>query len=88
MSGGVHRTERGSAGSNSTKNVLVNLDPALPRSVLCTSRLSILLIVCLGIIAACRQGAERGRVPSEVQEVVASFGENIAQERYEEIYNQ
>jgi hypothetical protein len=37
-------------------------------------------------VAACRQDAERGRVPSEVNEVVASVGENIAQERYEQIY--
>ncbi len=38
--------------------------------------------------AACRQDAERGRVPSEVNEVIASVGENIAQERYEQIYNE
>jgi len=30
-----HRTERGSAGSNSVFCVLVVFDPALPRSVLC-----------------------------------------------------
>jgi len=51
---------------------------------------SIVLIICLAGLtaAACRQESERGRVPSEVQEVVASVGENIAQERYEEIYNE
>ena len=27
-------------------------------------------------------------MPSEVQEVVTSVGENIAQERYEQIYNE
>jgi hypothetical protein len=31
----VHRTERGSAGSNVTKSMLIEFDPALPRSVLC-----------------------------------------------------
>jgi hypothetical protein len=36
---------------------------------------------------ACRQDAGRGRVPSEVQEVIASVGENINQERYDQIYN-
>jgi hypothetical protein len=50
--------------------------------------LSILLIICLATGAACRQEAERGRVPSEVNEVVANIGENIAQERYEQIYNE
>ena len=39
-------------------------------------------------MAACRQDAERGRVPTEVQEVIANVGENIAQERYEKIYNE
>jgi catalase len=29
-----------------------------------------------------------GRVPSEVQEVVTNVGEQIAQERYEQIYNE
>ena len=81
---GMHRTERGSAGSNSTKNVLVNVDPALPRSVLCV------LFICLAslTVSACRQDVERGRVPSAVQEVVTSVGEDIAQERYEQIYSE
>jgi hypothetical protein len=78
---GMHRTERSSAGSNSTKNVLVNVDPALPRSVLCIFLISLTVL-------ACRQDAERGRVPSAVLEVVTSVGENIAQERYEQIYNE
>jgi hypothetical protein len=34
------------------------------------------------------QRMELGRVPSEVQEVVTSVGEQIAQERYEQIYNE
>ena len=48
----------------------------------------ILLIVFLSVlpVAACRQ--ETGRVPSEVQEVVTTVGDDIAQERYEKIYNE
>lgn len=48
------------------------------------------LIICLASLTmtACRQDAERGRVPSEVNEVVAGVGENITQERYEQIYNE
>ena len=88
MSGGVHRTERGSAGSTFPNTSFVEFDPALPRSVLCGPRLSIFLIICIATVAACRQEAERGRVPSEVQEVVANVGENITQERYEQIYNE
>jgi hypothetical protein len=50
----------------------------------------ILLIVFLFAIsvAACRQDAGRARVPSEVQEVVTTVGDDIAQERYEKIYNE
>jgi hypothetical protein len=49
----------------------------------------IFLIVILSAFswAACRQDADRGRVPTEVQELIANVGENIAQERYEQIYN-
>ena len=52
--------------------------------------LSIFIIVFLSTltVSACRQDAERGRVPSEVNEVIATVGENIAQERYEQIYNE
>ena len=51
--------------------------------------LSIFLIFLSSLtVSACRQDAERGRVPSEVQEVVTSVGENIAQERYEQIYSE
>lgn len=52
--------------------------------------LSVFLILALPIlsVSACRQEAERSRVPPEVQEVVASVGENIAQEHYEQIYNE
>jgi hypothetical protein len=51
--------------------------------------LSIYLIVLSSLTAsACRQDADRGRVPSEVNEVVTSVGENMAQERYEQIYSE
>ena len=51
---------------------------------------SILPIICLAIFAVfgCGANTERGRVPSEVQEVVAQVGDQIAQERYEQIYNE
>jgi hypothetical protein len=42
----------------------------------------------LAIVSACGQDNDRGRVPSEVQEVVNTVGEQIAQERYEQIYNE
>lgn len=41
----------------------------------------------LAIACGCGQ-TERGRVPIEVQEVVNTVGEQIAQERYEQIYNE
>lgn len=52
--------------------------------------LSIFLVVFLSslTVSACRQDGERGRVPAEVHEVIASIGENIAQERYDQIYNE
>lgn len=50
----------------------------------------ILLIVLLSVlsVAACRQDTGRGRVPSEVNEVIARVGDDIAYERYEKIYNE
>ena len=52
--------------------------------------LSVSLVISLQIVAvsACRQDAGGGRVSSEVQEVVANVGEKIAQERYDQIYNE
>ena len=47
----------------------------------------LIILVSALSVAACRSNADRGRVPSEVQEVIANVGENIAQERYEQIYN-
>jgi Protein of unknown function (DUF4019)/Protein of unknown function (DUF3887) len=51
---------------------------------------SILPIICIAIFTAlaCGVNTGRGRVPSEVQEVVAQVGDQIAQERYEQIYNE
>ena len=50
----------------------------------------ILLIVLLSAlsVAACRGETDRGRVPTEVQEVITTVGDDIAQERYEKIYNE
>ena len=42
----------------------------------------------LAIACGCGQPAERGRVPIEVQEVVNTVGDQIAQQRYEQIYNE
>ncbi|HKG46946.1 MAG TPA: DUF4019 domain-containing protein [Pyrinomonadaceae bacterium] len=55
-----------------------------------TCGLSLFLIVVLASLTlpACRQEAERGRVPGEVQEVVATVGEKMDQERYDQIYNE
>jgi hypothetical protein len=52
--------------------------------------LSVFLIAILSVLAApaCRGDGERARVPAEVQEVVTNVGEQIAQERYEQIYNE
>jgi len=50
----------------------------------------VLLIVLLSALSvtACRPDTDRGRVPIEVQEVVTTVGDDIAQERYEKIYNE
>ena len=47
----------------------------------------VVLLVMPVMTMACRQ-AERSRVPSEVNEVITNIGEHIAQERYEQIYNE
>ena len=39
-------------------------------------------------VSACGRDVERARVPTEVQEVVANVGDQIAQERYEQIYTE
>ena len=54
----------------------------------CGRYLLIFLIILSALsVTACRQDSDRGRVPTEVQEVITSVGEDIAQERYEKIYN-
>jgi hypothetical protein len=52
--------------------------------------LSAFLIAFLPVltVSACRGNVERARVPSQLQDVVARVGEQIAQERYEQIYNE
>jgi len=39
-------------------------------------------------VAACRPEGGRGRVPGEVNEVIANVSEQIAEERYEQVYNE
>lgn len=48
----------------------------------------LVIFLSIPIVSACREPAERSRVPSEVQEVVTNIGDLIAQERYEQIYNE
>jgi hypothetical protein len=51
--------------------------------------LSVFLIIFVSLtVSACRQDGDRGRVPAEVNEAVATVGENIAEGRYEQIYNE
>jgi hypothetical protein len=47
----------------------------------------VLLLIPVLTVVACGQ-AERTRVPGEVNEVINNIGEQIAQERYEQIYNE
>jgi uncharacterized protein YbcC (UPF0753/DUF2309 family) len=47
----------------------------------------IVLLLIPVLTVACGQ-AERTRVPGEVNEVITNIGEQIAQERYEQIYNE
>lgn len=56
----------------------------------CGLYLSLFLVTFLPAltVSACRREVERPRVPAEVQEVVANVGDLIAQERYEQIYNE
>jgi hypothetical protein len=53
-------------------------------------RLAIFSTVCVSAltVSACNRDVERARVPVEVQEVVANVGDQLAQERYEQIYNE
>jgi hypothetical protein len=47
----------------------------------------VLLLVLVTIGAACNQSSDSNRVPLEVEEVVKTVGDEINQERYEQIYN-
>lgn len=49
---------------------------------------SLIAVFLIAMVSACAQDAERSRVPAEVQEVIAHIGELMAQERYEQIYNE
>jgi len=44
--------------------------------------------LALAVASACAQRTEYNRVPAEVQEVVTTVGDQIEQERYEQIYNE
>jgi hypothetical protein len=44
------------------------------------------LAIAFGV-SGCAQRTDRNRVPTEVQDVVNTVGEQIAQERYEQLYN-
>jgi hypothetical protein len=50
----------------------------------------ILLIVLLSAlsVAACGGDVDRPRVPTEVNDVITTVGDDIAQERYDKIYNE
>ena len=54
------------------------------------TKFSIFIAVFVSVltVSACRREVERPRVPVEVQEVVTNVGDEIAQERYEQIYNE
>ena len=46
------------------------------------------MVFLLLLLSACGQSGQRGRVPAEVLEVVTNVGDLMAQERYEQIYNE
>jgi len=52
----------------------------------CERGLCALLIILT--VSSCNQSTEGNRVPLEVEEVVNSVGDDIAQEHYEDIYNE
>ena len=49
--------------------------------------IALILVLLAASAFACGISNQRSRVPSEVEEVVASIGNNIDQERYDQIYN-
>jgi uncharacterized protein DUF4019 len=48
----------------------------------------VLLLLFLTLGSACNQSSESNRVPLEVEEVVKTVGDQIDQERYDQIYNE
>jgi hypothetical protein len=48
----------------------------------------VLLLLFVTLVSACNQSSESNRVPLEVEEVVRTVGDQIDQERYEQIYNE
>ena len=79
----------GATAQRKTKAFRCGVAPLRERSFSEKRYLSIFLILLSSLtVAACRREAEGARVPTEVNEVVTNVGENIAQERYEQIYNE
>jgi hypothetical protein len=48
----------------------------------------VLLLLFVTLVSACNQSSDSNRVPLEVEEVVRTVGDQIDQERYEQIYNE
>ena len=53
-----------------------------------TIRRLILLLTALTLITACATRGLRDRIPNEVHTVIASLGDDLAQERYDKIYEE
>jgi hypothetical protein len=54
-------------------------------------RCSFIFVVVLGVLLssiACGLQAERNRIPAEVEALIGTVSDDIAQERYEKIYNE
>lgn len=52
------------------------------------SKTVLLVLLVMPVLTMACGRAERSRVPTEVNEVITNIGEQIAQERYEQIYNE
>jgi hypothetical protein len=52
-----------------------------------SSRLVLIVLLLATSAFACGISNQRSRVPSEVEEVVVNIGDNLDQERYEQVYN-
>jgi len=88
MSGGFSRS--GATAQRLTRTFLCAAAPLREKPFKEKRYLSIFLIIFLSsfTVSACREETGGARVPTEVNEVVTNVGENIAQERYEQIYNE